>query len=496
MLENYSENSFRFARITGIVILLGLLIYRVLLIFSYSGEIGGIDNNFVYDVTRSIAGNHIYTNPADSPFAITLYSPLYYTICSSIGKAINIDTNEPIYVYQLCRAVSLACDIITCILLYNILKKRFSIAKELSALAVACFACIICLLGYTFSRCDSLLLTFYAATIWVLTNKSPNNRNAQVLLLALFSVLCILSKQNGIIVPILIISWLLIHHEKKRVFYYVIFFTVFSTVILVYYFLYSHFFENTVTALRNRIDLPWFYKDIFKRMVNSLWILPLYIAGLLAIKQWIKPASREDRSLAAIFIIQTLFSLAASLKWGSTAGYFNESFLLSFILIARTTSAFNTQPAMSYSRNIIAGLVPLIFLLFINTIAEGYLFFIQNRATRKIAYEQQKEIRNYLQPNLQGQSVLNLANPNSDFFKTLLYKNIVVPNMDMVDCCTLPDQTFDYSRLKEKLKTGQIGYLLTYGNVPPEQIWGISLQDFHKDTTINGHTIYRYQSPR
>lgn len=489
---NYPGNSFRYAWATAFAICAGLLLYRILLIFSYNGELGGIDNNFVYDVIRSIAGQPIYTHPVEPPFAITLYSPLYFTICGGTGRLLHIDVNDPIHVYQLCRTVSLVFDIITCIMLYKIARRRFGVAKELSLLAIAGFACILCLLGYTFSRCDSLLLSLYAATIYILTNRSPKNNLLHFCMLALFSVLCILAKQNGIIVPALVISWLIINDGWKKAFQYLLLFICACLLIVLYYFIYPHLFENTVQSLRNRIDLSWFYTDIFKRMMNSLWVLPLYTGGILAIKQWIKPDSREYKSIAAVFIIQALFSIGTSLKWGSTAGYFNECLLLSFILIAAKTTACQQQPLLGYAQKIVAGMLPLFILLFIHTVAEGYLFFIQHRSLKKQAYEQQKQVRDYLQPQLHDRSVFNLANANSDFFKTLLFKNIIVPNMDMVDCCTLPDRTFDYSLLKQHLQNGQTRFIITYNDNLPEQVWGIPLRGFQKDTVINGYTIYRH----
>ena len=489
----YAEQGFGFAWITAIVILSGLLLYRVLLIFSYNGEVGGIDNNFVYDVARSIGGLPIYTNPSEPPYAITLYSPLYYNICSLLGTLLHIDPADPIQVYRLCRTFSLICDITTCVLLFQLVRKRFQTKTALSALTVSCFACIICLLGYTFSRSDSLLLTFYAATFYVLTGKSPhNNKHLQLILLAALSICCILSKQNGLLMPVLISAWLFLQSRKQQVIYFLMYFWIFGMVLLLYEQHYHYLFQNTVIALNNRIDLGWFYTDIFKRMMNSLWIIPLFIGAVLATKQWFNPASREDKSLAFVFAIQTTFSLATSLKWGSTAGYLNESLFLAFILITRKTATFQTPMFLLKMKKTVAILMPLLFLFFIHTVTEGYLFFIQNQKAKKERYQQQKEVRDYLEPKLDGHSVMNLAQPNSDFFKTLLYKNITVPNMDMVDCCTLPDNTFNYSLLKKHLMDGHISHLIMQGDVQPTSAWDVSLHHFQKDTSINGYTIYKF----
>jgi hypothetical protein len=493
-----SENIYKIAFITSIIVMAGLLLFRLLLLFSYNGEIGGIDNNFVYAVVRNLKGYDLYPDPAHFPYAINLYSPLYYTICTAIGRIIHINADEPIYVYQLCRSVSLACDMMTCAVLYLVLTKRFNIIKELSGLTVACFASILCFLGYTFSRCDSLLLLFYAAFMYVLTSRSLLKKTSLVFLAALLSVGCILSKQNGIIVPVLALTWLLLQGAKKMAAYYFIFFTgLMVTALLIYFYIFKyHFlFDNTITALQNRIDLSWFYSDIFKRSMNSLWALPLYFAGVMAVKLWIRPASAEDKSLAAIFIIQTIFSLGSSLKWGSTAGYFNESFLLAFILITGKMAKSATERYPSFTKKMIAVFLPLFVFFFIHTVAQGYLFFIQKREEKKEQYMQQEEIRDYLLPKLQGHYVFNMGNQNTDFYKTLFYREMAVPDFDMVDCCTLPDHTFDYSSLKQDLSNGRIACLLAPEKMIFTDIWGVSLRNFHKDTTIHGCTIYYFRQP-
>ena len=488
----YTENSYRIAYIFSIVVTSGLFLYRALLLFSYNGELAGIDNNFVYDVSRSIEGIGPYTHPALPPYAITLYSPLYFSICGVIGKLLHINPDNTIGVYQLCRTISLVTDIITCVLLYYILRKRYQLTSELSWLAVAGFACILCKLGYTFSRSDSFLLACYAAVIYVLTSRSPKGM-WQLFLLSLFTAGCILSKQNGIIAPVLVIAWLLLLNERRKAVYYTIFFLLVSvTATLIYRINYPYLFLNTVVALQNRLDLAWFYSDIFKRLMDSLWMLPLYFATIFSLRQWLRPGQPDDKCLAAIFVIQIVFSLGISLKWGSSVSYFNESFLLAFIILFRKIAVAIQSSLVSSIRKAVLAILPLLILFFLHTVSEGYLFFLQNRDHKKMLYQQQKDIRDYLQPKLKEQYVLSFAEPNTSFFKTLFYREMAVPNVDMADCCTIPDQTFDYSSLKQDLTNGKIRYLLTVGNEKPGTIWGVSLLHYNKDTVIQGYTIYSF----
>ncbi|MEI9946651.1 MAG: hypothetical protein WDN26_20815 [Chitinophagaceae bacterium] len=375
-----------------------------------------------------------------------------------------------------------------------ILAKSYRAKKQLALLAVAFFASILCWFGYTFSRSDSLMLTFYAACIYVVTKPVKSNDFFKPLILALLSVACILSKQNGITVPIVIIVWLFIKNARKTAIYYSIFFLIlFVGVLSIYNSIYPHLFENTVMALRNRIDFPWFYTYIFKKMMDSIWALPLYFSFILAIRQWIKPATEDDRPLGAIFILQAVFSLAFSLKLGSGIGYFNESVFIGFIILTRKLANTQSINAFAFGKKAIAWTLPLIILFSIHTLLQGYLLFIKDQEEKKVMYNEQKEIRDYLRPKLQGRYVLNMTNPNTHFFKTLLYREIAVPNIDIVDCCTMPDEIFDYSSLKKDISNGKINFLITDDKTNVKELWNISLSHFSIDTVIHGYTIYKYK---
>jgi hypothetical protein len=491
--EQSAGNSYRIACILSLVITSVLLLYRVLLIFSYNGELAGIDNNFVYDVSRSIEGIGPFTHPGLPPYAITLYSPFYFTVCGTIGKVLQVNPDNAISVYQLCRTVSLIADALTCILLYFVLRKRFHLTRELSWLAIAGFACILCKLGYTFSRSDSFLLVFYSALIYVLTSKSPKGI-WHLFLLSAFSVGCLLSKQNGIIAPVIVITWHLLLNKRKEAAYYSIFFLVLGAgALFIYRISYPYLFLNTITALQNRLDMAWFYSDIFKRMMDSLWMLPLYFGAILSLRQWFNPAKAEDKCLAAILIIQVLFGLAISLKWGSSVSYFNEGLLLAFIVLFRKLADVQHSVGVSLGRKVVVATVPLLLLFFVHTLTEGYLFFIQHRDNKKMLYTKQVEIRDYLRPKLKGRYVLSLASPNTSFFKTLFYKEMAVPNVDMADCCTIPDQSFDYSFLRQDLTNGKIGFLLTNENDKPSTLWNVTMLPYIKDTVIHGYAIYTFR---
>ena len=472
-------------------IILCLIAFRLLLIFTYNGEIGGIDNNFVYGVVRSMAGYNIYPNPEAFPYSVNPYSPLYYNLCSLTGNIFNVNIEDPINVYRLCRSVSFASDLLTCVVFFQTINRLSGTKKETALLITSVLACLLCYLGYTFSRADSLFLLFYALLIATLLKKNINNTILHVLTLAFLSIACIFSKQNGIIAPVLVATGLLVDNRIKLIVWYFLFFSILIASLLFFYINivgYTDLLQHIVSGINNQIDLSWFYVTIFKRLADSLIIIILYAGLILSIKWLLGRTASYQKKLSFLYIFQTIFSLGISLKWGSSVGYFNESFVLALMLI----SYYAAQENKIWVKKFLMVSLPLYLLFFIHVCAQNYLFFIQDQKEKKQIYLQQKEIRTYLQPKLSGKYLLDLGNENGNFFKTLFYKESFVPNYDAVSCCTFPRNTFNYSAMLNDLQNGNVKFLIIPEKDSIHEIWGISIDQFIKDTIIHGQRILSF----
>jgi len=491
LVKKYQTNILPVSLWASASILIALIVFRIALIFSYNAELCGIDNNFVYSVQRIMQGFDLYTDPQKLPYAINMYSPFYFSISAFIGNIFHLNPDEPIYIYGLCRSVSFVCDITTCFFLFSILRTRYRATTEASLFIVSIFAAIICFWGFTFSRTDSMVLTFYAAVIYFLTSSRVGEKKT-LFITALLSAGCIFSKQSGIVVPLIVISWLWFQSNLKSIFIYLLFFAITFTGMVVLYrygMNYTYFFENTVKAIQNSISIPWFYDYVFKRALNSLWILPFYMAILICLKDWAKD-NKEGKALTSVYIIQLGFSFLISLKIGSSVGYYTESLFLALIIIVRY---FINNPDLHLRKKTFGFLIPLLFLFTIHTLAQGYLFYIQDRNEKKAIYAKEKEIRDYLQPRLGNHYLFNLYNPNTSFFKTLFSRNLAVPNFDILYLATFPDGTFDYSNLEKDLNNGNISYLISSVDEPVTSVFNMSLHHYKKDTIINGIAIYKFK---
>lgn len=483
----------------SIATILILVTERLSIVFSYVPQITGIDNNFVYPVIRSLAGQSMYPNPEQYPFVVNPYAPIFFILCKWVALLFKLTADDTISIYRVTRAVALLADALTCLVLFYTLRKIVKLSFKHSLLAVAVFFSVLCLLGYTFNRSDALFLFFYSTAIYFLFGNFSRKPVLQALILAVISIGCIFTKQNGIILLVLIPVWLLL--GKKRVS--LILFLLFTGILgigacLYFQYIYTdhNFLNHVVNALRNHITLRWFYVYIFKGLVNSPLFVLLIVAGVISIKAILEEKYREQANIGIIFIIQLLFSAGLSLKWGSSLGYFNESFLLGIVLIGLYISHLSRPGIREMIHAASIYLFPIALVFTIHIFSQLYLFYINGQAARKQQFNQEHLLSIYIKNHIgtTDKYVINMGHPDSDFFKNLLFMQSAAPNMDAVSCCTLPDRTFNYHLLKEGFRNGKIEYIITTGTALPLSIWGMDVSNYKKDTTIGNNSLFKYQA--
>ncbi len=495
----YQSNISKILLYTCCVVLAVLFVERLCIIFSYEPHLAGIDNNFDYPVIRSLAGFSIYPNPAEYPYAVNPYAPLFFIVCKWVAVIFHVTAADTIAVYRITRSVAFIADLGTCLLLFVILRRHLNVSKAASAIVLTLFFSIICYLGYTFNRSDAPFLFFYAASLFILLKPEMPVTISRALVLAALATLCIFSKQNGISLLILIPVWLLLQKNYKALFFFVFFAATFCIASFWYFEnIYSdHFFsEHIIHALKNKIDPRWFYVYVFKLMAPSYLIIPLAVAFIIAIKSIAENNHSFLKDAGIIFILQCGLSTALSLKWGSSQGYFNESFLLAFILIAAFYINNNAFTLPGFVKTATTYAYPALLIFIIHITAQLYFFFINSKTEAKEKFNEQVQIGNYIKKEIgqQNKYVIDLSNADFNFFKNILYKESAAPNIDAVRCCTLPDNIFDYSGLLDGLKTGKILFLIESNGAPQNAVWGRNLQRYKKDSVFNTYTIYKFDT--
>lgn len=481
------------------LMLLVLALERAGIIFSYEGHTAGIDNNFDYAVVRSLGGYSIYPNPSDYPYAVNMYAPLFFIVCKWAAVLFHITAADTILVYRITRAVCLLADTGTGLLLYLMLRRLPGTTRATTVCAIASFFAIICFLGYTINRSDSFFLFFYSAAVYMLLFPRRLPRLLHALTLALLATLCIYSKQNGISLLVLVPVWLAIEKNYRLLFQFILLSAIFNIALFIYFeFVYTaqFFSAHIIHALNNRIDPRWFYIYVFKLMAGSWLTLPLALSFVLAIKSIPGQSVSLLKKLGYIFILQLLFSIVLSFKWGSSVGYFNESFLLGFILITAAYCAGTGNRLPDLLHTAVTYAYPAIALFFLHVALQLFFFFLNSRTEVKARFTEQVQAANYIKKEIGNQPryVTDLSDADFNFFKTLLYKEAAPPNIDAVSCCTLPGKLFDYSGLLRGFTSGKIMFIISRNGYLPASVWGVNTDHYKKDTSFNTYTIFRYDS--
>lgn len=472
---------------------------RLFIIFSYEAHTAGIDNNFDYPIIRSLAGYTMYPNPEEYPFAVNPYAPLFFIVCKWVALLLNIDPTNTIEVYWVSRSVCLLADIGTGLIFFRILRDYAKVKNKISVICTALFFCIISFLGYTINRSDAFFLFFYCSSIYALLRFTDSKTILASLVPAILTTLCIFSKQNGVSLLILIPIWFIAGKNYRSAVLFILFSCAFITGMFFYFeYIYTdHFFSrHIIDALKNKIDPSWFYIYVFKLIAPTYLTLPLAASLVIAVKSIAENNQPILKKLSIVCVFQFLLSTALSLKWGSSVGYYNESLLLGFIIVA----LFFTKISPAIKKNTLpyTGIYayPALLVLIIHMTAQMYFFFLNNNGESKEKYDEQVQVGNYIKKtiNTQNRYVLDLSNADFNFFKNILFKECAAPNIDAVSCCTLPDRIFDYSELLNGLRSGKIMFIIKENRSIQNSIWDADIRHYKQDTNFTHYSIYKYDS--
>jgi hypothetical protein len=457
----------------AIVTFLSYLLFRATLINRPQADLGGIEFTVIYHVQRLLAGFPLYTDPELSPYSINQYGPIFYYLVYGIGKLFNVHPDNVLQVFALNRTVALVFNILHMYIAYLFAKNIFD-APTRSSLAVAVFTFIF-LESTSFSRPDSLvhvliLLSFLFFFVWLKKNEIKwLNICAVVCVFALFA------KQNAIVVPAICISWLLIRRNYRALLQYTLYFSgALALALLIINQLWGlHiFFKNIVLGVNNGISLNWVFDFIIKPFFTSYGLLFL----LLALIYWYI-TEKESSALiqfsrwlvAGVFVFTTLLTL----KWGSWISYYTEWWTILFITAPLLWSRLSVQAKPVFSAFLWLPFIILLVKLALisypiiynnrqSTRNEELSYFLANKALADKLKSQVKE----------GDQIFMNTFRNNDFYVNLMYKQIVLPQFEIVYFTTYSRKIYDYSNFHKLFKTGKIKLLLL-----PDYETGVSLKD-------------------
>lgn len=478
--------------IISLICYLFLFIVRIFMVFSYDAEFTGIDNNFIYPVVRMLAGYDIYPKPEDYPFAINPYAPLLFYVSYFFCNISGIAHDDTIQVYFTTRLICLTTDILTTWILYRILVRHLNISRTMALFGTTGFFYLISYWSYTAMRSDSLILMFYSLAIYLLLEYISRRSKWLLFLLACVCNAAIFSKQNAVYIPFMIFGILLVfRYYRHATWFFLYWLSTFGLLMWLFTMVYpdGNFFNHLVRALNNRIDLRWFYINIFKRLVQEFIVIPFGFGLWIAIRKSLSIENKKIQTLGICALASTIFGLTTALKWGSGMGYLHESFFCITCLLVFSVS----HSGVNLLKRFFVPVVGVTLLIFFHILTQLYLYHLNDYSEEKTVYTRQKNVSTELMKEIGTADYhIYVDDVNGTYFKNMLHKRIVLPNKDAVDCCTLPDKNFDYSLLKEGFNNGKIKYLIFRQGVIPGRFHDMGFEHYTKSRTLEGYDIYTY----
>ena len=482
----------RWTALLAALIVLGNVVVVLTTVWAET-DVRGVESNVVYTLQRILAGNeHLYTDPAALPFAITQYTPLYYLLADGLLSALGIAPADYRAVRTASRLLSVFLLLLTLYVFYRLLRTQLDLDRE-AGLLLTLLAFAFPVPWYALTRPDVLVAFCLIASLSGMLAYVRTGRALPLLGAGLASFLAVFAKQNGILLPALFVPFLLFYRDVRGLAVYLAG-VLGGAVAGVLWFVLAGYGGEFVLA--NIVDGPdnglHFRKTLVKAYGNFAVTFAVFVVGSVPVLGWlVGRLRRDDRPLvllAAACVLQFAFAAATAFKAGSAMNYFNEGLLVLLLLwgcyLKRFDFAAYRFPVRFYL---------LYFLLACGvavTAAHVHRYFPSNLDA--IVAQRQGD------PDLDAIEALLDRAPGDVYFYTeiralnlRLPDRATMPQHEIVICCAYPRGVFDYTGLCRQFRDGRIRFIVTRDADLPPDLYGCRVDDvFSPHATFGPYRVF------
>ncbi|XZF13608.1 hypothetical protein ACTHGU_17645 [Chitinophagaceae bacterium MMS25-I14] len=484
------------------------LLVRIVLVFYYKSNAGGVDQNVIYGIQRIIAGQPLYQDPTKVPFAIMQYTPLYYSLMAGFCRLLHITTADVQAIYIVTKAFSLLCNLAT-ILLAAAATSAWT--RNYRRSLVYALPVIMILTVHYLGRVDSLQLLFFMLTIYLFLRYI---RKPGLLLLfasALTTACCILTKQSGILLPLIICFYLafIMGRWLHAFFYGIVSVACFGGLL---YLLINgdllSFYQNAYLGLKNGFDYSYPITIFTSQFYYDL--IPCYFLGFILFGFLYKrtdSVSEANHFLACAMIFSFFFAVITGLKIGSSNNYFTEFLLFLLLLLPglKDMDFANRRLFRIGKKNVlVSGFAGFCFVVLISSKAIGQfsaVFVERWFKNEKQLYTSGEELRHYFDQELKLKPGQYVYFSTREFLDNIFFGYSIMPNKDVTSQVYLTNpQTIDQSGFIDHMNDGLVSYVVTKSEKEELNINDVELPFVHFDEAkfqklgkIAGYTVYRFK---
>lgn len=443
-------NSKSFFYIALFILFLLYLVFRIIIIGSYSPDIVVGEDNNIWNIQKMLQGKPLYTNPEDYPFEIFQYTPIsqYLTFCTA--KLLNFKVGNFVHeIFMIGRFYSLLFNILSSIVIFKINKVFFKISDSIN-LTLSYFSLIlITYIDYTL-RADSLSNLLVLLSIFWFLKTFCDDKVKYIFYTVLFSLLAIFTKQTAIQLLVYFSVIYMLYRAKKLIIYSTFGIAITITFCLFFYLMYGKlFFYSTIIGISNPAQLSLGISLFFDYCQRYGILLILSLFSIFIKQKNDTLINTYVKILFFLFIGSFVFSFGISQKIGAGINYYSLNFFISIILSSIVINNFHKNESINYKY---------LTLIFIASLTTFYSLFdrLYNRHLPQISAKNKTEYNIDVQFVKDIKKKIGIAK-NQDYIftpnkniKNLYFHNTVLPNTEYYSPSA---SKFDWSKFdKKKLK--------------------------------------------
>jgi len=478
----------------AILVFLGVLSLRIALVYAYTEDLGGVEQDEIYTLQRVLAGYPVYEDPEQPPFSITQKTPLYHYLCYGIGKLLDISPENPRSVYLLNRWTSLILSLCTIVLGFWMQRRLFQ--TDVKIALIMCALMFICFEPHMFCRPDSLYSFLFLVTMagmWFYAKSEPQTSFFLFTFISAMCAVTIFAKQSAIILPAIFGGYLLFFaRDWKRVF---TFTGIFVASFIILFFLVKGtstdiFLKNVYRGVQNGVEFTWFWEFIYDRSYKKYSLL--FIAGFTIIIDWLfiqDNRSRLKEIITFSLLLTFTFANVTGLKLGSTPSYFTEySNLLLIGFPFYLKDSWENFPRAISSKMAVILVLALIIMIPLQTSNKRLLapFKLED----KFWFERSERMRDYFYSNYTLEEEQWIYT-NDEVLKLYMFHDILVPQDD-ITINLYEKGVYDFRGFKDSFKNGSVPFIITDINSQYITIKDVDISSYIPVDTLGVYTIYQF----
>ncbi len=325
--NNGKQQESKFIAFGVMAIALYILVIRCISVFSYSFDIGGLEQYFSF-LTLMAGQGKLYNDPTVLPYVVSQYPPLYFYLANGLGKIVQVfHVDEIRSIYLAGRSISLLCNLATVYIVFRFFRKTIQPISVQRSIIPACIVFLLFIVHNFSARPDSLKILFIVLSMYLAFRYFVLKTWTYLAGLIVSSILAIITKQDATIYILAIGIASFTYNKKVSVIYIgLVGLTSLLLLVAVCKFDFHTFYTNLIIGINSGYQLDWLL-NILKYCYPA--ILVGVLLGMLCLRILLL---EKHKSIAVALILVFVTSHLSMLKWGSFTNYLIEFQILVFVI--------------------------------------------------------------------------------------------------------------------------------------------------------------------